>query len=196
MRSLRAAAALVLLAGCAPAPRPTAESDCTISRTGDPLTAGFLDGSWQLELAVTSRELRYQPPSAPLPPVNAVHGMMTFDVRGVGARRDSALAPDARFGGVVRAPLDSLLARTPPGWAHGAVPFVHHAMGTPEGAFALRLGADTCVDCGHVILRGTRHGDRVCGLWRQAFLGVGDRGTFILRRRGAAPPSRPHGDGR
>jgi len=92
------------------------------------------------------------------------------------------LSADTPFRGIIRAPLDSLLARTPPGWAEGVVPFVHQSLGTPEGAFALLVGTDSCADCGHLILRGTRQGELVCGLWRQTFLGTGDRGTFVLRR--------------
>lgn len=179
----RSALGIVLLvAGCAGASRPAAEDDCAIRATGDSLTAGFLAGTWTLELQVTSRELRYHPPSEPYPPANAVRGTVTFDVQLPAPQRDGALAPDAPFGGVVRAPLDSLLARTPPGWADGAVPFVHRSAGMPAGAFGLLVGSDTCADCGHILFRGTRRADIVCGLWRQRFLGTGDRGTFILRR--------------
>lgn len=181
-----AACAVLLTAGCARTPEVAVPDDCASRRTGDPLTAGFLSGTWHLEWRVTSRDLRYQPPSAPYPPATAVRGTITFDLQALAATRDSVLAPTAPLRGVIHAPLDSVLARTPPGWAAGAVPFAHHALGAPAGAFAVRVGTDSCSACGHLIVRGTRQADLVCGIWRQTFRGTGDRGTFILRRAAQA----------
>src|SRR5689334_16993653 len=123
---------LVFVVACARTPPAAAPVDCATQRTGDRLSAAFLDGTWRLELQVTSRELRYQPPSAPFPPANEVRGTITFDMRTLASTRDSVLAQDAPFRGVIQAPFDSLLARTPPGWDGGVVPFAHRALGAPD----------------------------------------------------------------